>query len=344
MKSQLICLFAAMTFSFHANVQESGSAAAVSEANGDAAAPIPLAFKVQFSYECPRSASEPKAWYVGPYKGEDSKLTPDDMALDLYCANAYRQSRHPNGYVTIYGSSKITENDLLMSRFALTNSYGAGYAAEVEAYKKTYDIVKEFASLWTEEHGSEFPIMTGAGPGLMEAGSRGAKEAGGPSIGYTTYYEPAPAGSPLPKTGNPAAAFAKYPEKGQNQIDIITEGLIFSSVSIRETSMILHSAAIVIAPGGTGTEWEIFQIIEMMKSDQLKDVPIYIIGDKERHWKSFEARLDDMICRKTFKSEQVYPLIEFIASPSELVSKLDERLKPGVVWKPGAGKVVSCPM
>lgn len=344
MKSQLIVFVAAMAFSSHAIAQESSSVVAGADSKGASAETMPLGFKVDLPSECPRSASEPKAMYVGPYKGEDSKLTPNDMALDLYCGNAYRQSRHPNGYVTIYGSSKITESDLLMSRFALRNSYGAGYAAEVEAYKKTYDIVREFARLWTEGHGSEFPIMTGAGPGLMEAGSRGAKEAGGPSIGYTTYYVPAAAGSPLPKTGDPAAAFAKYPEKGQNQIDIITEGLIFSSVSIRETSMILHSAAMVIAPGGTGTEWEIFQIIEMMKSDQLKDVPIYIIGDKQRHWKSFEARLDDMICRKTFRSEQVYPLIEFIASPEELVAKLSERLKPGVVWKPGADKVVSCPM
>ncbi|WP_334178664.1 LOG family protein [Pseudoxanthomonas sp.] len=344
MKSILVVLIVAISPWGNVAAQVSAPIAVDGAAQMDATAAPVLGFKAQLPDKCPRSDDEAKAMYVGPYKGEDSRLGPDDMALDIYCANAYRQSRYPNGYVTIYGSSKITESDLLMSRFALTSSYGVGYAAEVEAYKKTYDIVRDFARLWTKEHGSEFPIMTGAGPGLMEAGSRGAMEAGGPSIGYTTYYEPAPAGSLLPKTGNAAAAFAKYPEKGQNQIDIITEGLIFSSVSIRETSMILHSAAIVIAPGGTGTEWEIFQIIEMMKSDQLKDVPIYIIGDKERHWKSFEARLDDMICRKTFRSEQVYPLIEFIASPEELVSKLGERLKPGVVWKPGANKEVKCSM
>ncbi|MCC6543272.1 MAG: LOG family protein [Nitrospirae bacterium] len=43
--------------------------------------------------------------------------------------------------------------------------------------------------------------------------------------------------------------------------------------------MILHSAAIIIAPGGSGSEWEIFQILESVKSDQLKAVPIYLVGE-----------------------------------------------------------------
>ena len=43
---------------------------------------------------------------------------------------------------------------------------------------------------------------------------------------------------------------------------IVSDGLIFSSVAMRESMMVLHSAAVVIAPGGTGTEWETYQIIE----------------------------------------------------------------------------------
>ncbi|MDQ7049129.1 MAG: hypothetical protein Q9M92_06125 [Enterobacterales bacterium] len=43
---------------------------------------------------------------------------------------------------------------------------------------------------WTKNHAESYPILTGAGPGIMEAGSRGATKAGGQSIGYTTYYGP----------------------------------------------------------------------------------------------------------------------------------------------------------
>jgi predicted Rossmann-fold nucleotide-binding protein len=40
-----------------------------------------------------------------------------------------------------------------------------------------------------------------------------------------------------------------------------------------------------VAPGGTGTEWELFQLVEMVKSRQLAPVPVYLLGDR-RHWAS----------------------------------------------------------
>lgn len=81
----------------------------------------------------------------------------------------------------------------------------------------------------------------------MEAGSRGAYAAG-KSIGYTTYYDPPKEGdnSGRPYGGDPKAVYKKYNDKE----DIITDGLIFSSIAVREMEMILHSAAIVIGPGG----------------------------------------------------------------------------------------------
>lgn len=244
----------------------------------------------------------PNASYTGPYKGVDNKLSVDELSRDLRCAQAFKAAKYPNGFVSIYGSSRIAESNKLADP-ALAQQNDALYAD-----------VMAFAEAWTRKHGSRYPIMTGAGPGLMEAGSRGALKAGGPSIGYTTYYDP-------PPRGDANKVFWKY--KGS---DLITDGLIFSSVGIREYAMFLHSAAVIIGPGGTGTEWEIFQILEMTKSDQLQSVPIYLIGNKDVHWKSFYERLDDMVRRGTVRTGEVTKHFVHIERAVDLVPLLEKRL------------------
>ena len=252
------------------------------------------------SMNCPSGL--PNASYTGPYKGVDNKLSVEELSRDLHCAQAFKATKYPGGFVAIYGSSRIGEASRLPDPVLARQS------------EALYADVMAFAEAWTRKHGRVYPIMTGAGPGLMEAGSRGALKAGGPSIGYTSYYDP-------PPRGNAPQVFWKY--KGQ---DLITDGLIFSSVGIREYAMFLHSAAMVVGPGGTGTEWELFQILEMTKSDQLQPVPIYLIGNKEVHWKSFYDRLDDMVRRGTIRTGEVTRHFVHVEKAVDLVPLLEQRL------------------
>ena len=247
------------------------------------------------------------ASYTGPYKGEENNLSVTDFTRDLFCAEKFVKEKFPKKFVTIFGSSRISAKNKLESEEANV------------ANDKLYQQVYNFAHKWTEEYGTNFPIMTGAGPGIMEAGSRGAMDAGGPSIGYTTYYGP----SRNDKGGDASKAFWDYPTKkrGKRQT-IITDGVIFSSVAIRESVMIMHSAAMVFAPGGTGTEWEIYQTIEQIKSNQLKPVPIYIVGSKKIHWQSFYNRLDDMVKRGTIKRHEVEALFVHVDNAEDVFKLL----------------------
>lgn len=259
--------------------------------------------------DCPIDDSVPIARYVGTYLGIENEVTPKDYAQDLYCADQFKGSRYPNGFVTVYGSSRIREHNT--GPDPVLNA----------ANDKVYAQLKQFAHSWTARYGRAYPIMTGAGPGLMEAASRGAIEVG-PSVGYTTYYDPAQMPTPSrPYGGNPAVAFWKYQGR-----DLLTDGLIFSSIAMRETSMILHSAAIIIAPGGTGTEWETFEILETIKSKQLANVPIYVVGARDVHWKSLDARLADMVDRGTIRSGEATAGVEFVNDPMEVVERLRVRL------------------
>ena len=92
------------------------------------------------------------------------------------------------------------------------------------------------------------------------------------------------------------------------------------------TMMIVHSAAIVIAPGGSGTEWEIFQILESMKSQQLTPVPIYLVGNKDRYWKSFDQRLRAMATLGTLRMNEVEGLFVYVENPQDVVPLLQQKM------------------
>jgi predicted Rossmann-fold nucleotide-binding protein len=154
----------------------------------------------------------------------------------------------------------------------------------------------------------------------MAAGNEGAAAAGGPSIGYTTYYDrlepPAPAGSLRPYAGDPAKAFNAF----------VSDGLIFTSVAQREAAMIRHSAAIVFTPGGTGTEWEIFQVVETIKSRQQSPLPVYFLGERTIYWSGLESRLKDLVARRVVRQNELDPFLRFVATPAELVDRLGKDL------------------
>ncbi|MBC5784949.1 LOG family protein [Ramlibacter sp. USB13] len=243
---------------------------------------------------CPVVASVPNGLYVAPYLGVENLLKPEDFARDFACSDAIQARSFPRGYVTIFGSSRIGEND-----------------------DPIYAAVRSFAHQWGARYGRTVPVMTGAGPGLMDAANRGAAEAGAPSVGYTTYYDRTPTPTPQrPYGGDPTKALNAH----------VTHGLIFSSVAAREAAMIKHSAAMVFTPGGTGTEWEIYQVVEMIKSRQVLPVPVYFFGDRARYWKALDARLDDMVARRTVRRDEL-AFLKFVATPEELVQALRADLR-----------------
>ena len=261
---------------------------------------------------CPVAANVPNAVYVGPYLGVENALRPEDFARDFACGDAVQARLFPKGYVTVFGSSRISENN------ASCDASGANCDPQLKQQNDAiYAAVRSFARQWSARYGRTVPVMTGAGPGLMEAANRGAMEASAPSVGYTTYYDRAATATPQrPYGGDATKALNAH----------VTHGLIFSSVVTREAAMVKHSAAMVITPGGTGTEWEIYQIIETVKSRQVLPVPVYFLGDRATYWKALDARLDDMVRRRTVRRDEL-AFLKFVTTPEDLVTVLRADLK-----------------
>ncbi|SPF79641.1 TIGR00730 family Rossman fold protein [Pseudoprimorskyibacter insulae] len=126
-----------------------------------------------------------------------------------------------------------------------------------------YDVARDFAyqvtELSMESGGRENVVVTGGGPGVMEAGNRGAKEAGGRSIGLNIVL-------PHEQAPNP----------------YVTPDLCFNFhyFAIRKMHFLMRARAICVFPGGFGTLDELFESLTLIQTGRMNRVPFLLFGRK----------------------------------------------------------------
>jgi uncharacterized protein (TIGR00730 family) len=204
--------------------------------------------------------------------------TPEDLAKDAYCAKKLIERTAPNGVITIFGSARAKEN--------------------MQSYINT----REFAKKWTKAHGDKFPVLTGGGPGIMEAGNRGAKEAGGKSLSFNTYFV-----------------------KGiEDPNEYVTDGFMFASFSQREADMVDYAAGVIIAPGGVGTSWEIYETLSKIQTRKKNYCPVILLGSREV-WKPLLDHMDHLKKLKTISPKDVN-LLQLAETPEKAIELLKKDL------------------
>jgi uncharacterized protein (TIGR00730 family) len=142
-----------------------------------------------------------------------------------------------------------------------------------------------------------FAVMTGAGPGIMEAANRGAKEAGGLSIGANIHL-------PTEQHANP------YVDK---LID-------FEHFFVRKVMLVKYSCAFVIMPGGFGTLDELFETLTLMQTGKMVDFPVVALGtefwgpliDFFRAKLAAEGTIDVHDIDRIFVTDSVDDAVQFI--------------------------------
>jgi uncharacterized protein (TIGR00730 family) len=117
-----------------------------------------------------------------------------------------------------------------------------------------YQLAQSIASALVE---AGYAVITGGGPGIMEAANKGAAEAGGVSVGL---------GIELPM------------EMGLN--DYVAIGLEFRYFFVRKTVFIKYSQAFVVLPGGFGTLDELFEALTLVHTGKITRFPIVLVGSE----------------------------------------------------------------
>ena len=160
----------------------------------------------------------------------------------------------PEPCVTVFGSARLLEGD---PYYEMARRLGASLAR------------------------NGFSVMTGGGPGLMEAANRGAKEAGGYSMGCNIT---------LPHEQTPNAFLDSYVK--------------FEHFFVRKVMLVKYSCAFVIMPGGFGTLDEAFEIAILIQTRKLSMFPIVLMG--KEFWEPVrQFILDKMIGKGLINAEDL---------------------------------------
>ena len=143
-----------------------------------------------------------------------------------------------------------------------------------------------------------FTVMTGGGPGIMEAANRGAKDVGGRSVGCNIRL-------PFEQSHNP----------------YLDRWVTMEHFFVRKTLLIKYSYGFIIMPGGFGTMDEMFEALTLIQTKKIKNFPIVVMGSD--FWPEMRQFLDVMIEGATISPEDV-DLIKWTDSVEEAVAHLQE--------------------
>lgn len=172
--------------------------------------------------------------------------------------------------ITVFGSARFDEQD--------------------EYYKKAREVGAAIAT-------SGFNVMTGGGPGIMEAANRGAKDASGFSLGCNIRL-------PVEQAPN------RYLDKW----------ICFEHFFVRKVMLLKYSHAFIAFPGGFGTLDEVFETATLVQTDKIHDFPVILFGSD--YWGPLMSFMrEELLGRSTISAEDlnIFSLVDSVAEVQELL-------------------------
>jgi uncharacterized protein (TIGR00730 family) len=220
------------------------------------------------------------------------ELRPVRLQLELLKPDLKMNEAGVNSTIVLFGGARIPEP-----------AHKASARTETLAdLSKYYDEARTFARLMTEQSvangGLENVIVTGGGPGVMEAGNRGAADAGGVSIGLNIV---------LPH------------EQAPN--DYVTPELCFNFhyFAIRKMHFLMRARALCIFPGGFGTMDEMFETLTLIQTGRMEKIPFLLFG---RHFWERIINWDALAEAGTISHEDL-DLFRYVETAEEAVAYLE---------------------
>ena len=225
------------------------------------------------------------------------ELRPVRLQLELLKPELMMEEAGVDSTVVLFGGARIPERE------------EDGRTETLGNMARYYDEARAFARVVTERSmmsgGREMVVVTGGGPGVMEAGNRGAQDAGGRSMGLSIVlpHEQAPNGYVTPELC-----------------------FNFHYFAIRKMHFLMRARAIAVFPGGFGTMDEMFEALTLIQTGRMRQVPVLLFG--REFWEkviNFEALAES----GTISADDL-TLFRFVDTAEQALAAIDD-------W-PGAGE------
>ena len=236
------------------------------------------------------------------------ELRPVRMQLELLKPEMLLEEHHVSSTIVLFGGTQIIAPSESQRRFeraqqaAAAEPDNAALQRALSRAKKLldkahyYDAACDFARLVTmscqPDSQIHYVIVTGGGPGIMEAGNRGAYEAGGKSIGLNISL-------PAEQVPNP----------------YITPDLCFQFryFAMRKLHFLLRAKALITFPGGFGTLDELYEALTLRQTHRMQEIPIVMFG--RQYWDqviNFQFLADEGVIH-----DEHLKLISYAETPEE---------------------------
>ncbi len=246
--------------------------------------------------KCPDTPQTRAPSYALAFADEDflcrEELRPVRLQLELLKPEMLMNEQGIESTIVLFGGARIPEP-------AKKETARTQTLADLSTY---YEEARRFAQMMTERSletgGTKDVIVTGGGPGVMEAGNRGAEEAGGRSIGLNIV---------LPH------------EQAPNEY--VTPDLCFNFhyFAIRKMHFLMRASAVCVFPGGFGTLDELFEALTLIQTGRMEQVPFLLFG--RSFWEKI-INWDALADAGTISDEDL-KLFRFVETAEEAIAALD---------------------
>jgi uncharacterized protein (TIGR00730 family) len=243
--------------------------------------------------EAAGQSGEPPRWGKGTENPEDGRFLagPQSRSSELGrlfrigadFVRGFRALHFVGPCVTVFGSARFTE--------------------EHRYYGLARDIGQRLGR-------AGFTVLTGGGPGIMEAANRGARDVGAPSLGLNIQ---------LPHEQRPNPYVDRWVE--------------FRYFFVRKVMLVKYSYAFVVLPGGFGTMDEIFECATLIQTGKIQNFPLVLMGNS--YWEPLKHLLHGMVQEKTILPADCDRIL-FTDSVDEAMKRIMSAATQefGLVWEP----------
>jgi uncharacterized protein (TIGR00730 family) len=215
-----------------------------------------------------------------PYATQDEQLLETPRHDEFTHTDTWRVFRIMGEFVEGF--------DELATLTRAVSIFGSARTSPEDPY---YRAAQETAALLVKEG---FGVITGGGPGIMEAANRGAFEAGGLSVGC-----------------NIELPFEQRPNAYQ------TRSLTFRYFFVRKMMFVKYSLGFIIFPGGFGTLDELFEALTLIQTQKIRNFPVILYGSE--YWRKLWEWIEEVALKEGKVSEKDLKLLHITNSPEEVV-------------------------